>query len=263
MSFTIDFGFEEAGAPWDRAKMAILFVSRTEPTDLGRLPGPTAIADAARYVEMFELQSGITPGEVGTYAEVINQPDPLPAVAEQVVSAKNGGKLAVVVADDRRCTEHCCTENLVALWGKLGRAEADEGQLMENRSSVFAGVRAATSTAFKTIPGSVTIITARRLNQEQQTLQTALQRMDQPVYLSIDVDVLSPGVAQTPRSLEPGGLSWYALVDAMTTVAHGPGIAAVELVGTQRINPRSPCAALCAQLLVKLAGVHYFAKTLR
>ncbi len=71
----------------------------------------------------------------------------------------------------------------------------------------------------------------------------------------LDLDVLAPSVAQTSRSLEPGGLGWYDLMELIEMVFMGPGVAAADLVGTGTVNPRSPSALLGSQVLLKVAGL--------
>ena len=62
MSFTFDFGFETASAPLEEAYAALLFACLGEEGDLGKAPGPLAIAAASRYVEFFEMQVGLSQG---------------------------------------------------------------------------------------------------------------------------------------------------------------------------------------------------------
>ena len=57
------------------------------------------------------------------------------------------------------------------------------------------------------------------------------------------------------RSIEPGGLGWYELLDAIDMVFQGPGVATADLVGTAAVTPRSTAALVGAQILLKLAGL--------
>jgi arginase family enzyme len=255
MSFPLNFGFEDPAAAWNDARLAYFFVSPGRLEDLGRLPGPTAIAHASRYVEMFETQTEVTLSRIGTYCEIINEYDALDQASRRVAEAKKQGIFPVIVGEDRRTTEKCCSFPLVALWGKLCLDEADAAVCTADRSSIMCGVRAATFKAFNEIAGKATIITAREIVEQKEKLKEALARINRPVYLSVDIDVLAPGVVLSPRSIEPGGLSYYALNSILETVFSGPGVVAADLVGTKEVEPDSPAAALCAQILVKLAGL--------
>jgi agmatinase len=255
MTLRIDFGFDGPGASWTDAYLALLFACRGEAADLGRAPGPLAVADASRFIELFEMQVGLSPLDIGTYAEAVGGDDPVVAAAARAAEARVRGMFPIVIGDDRRATELHCAEPLVALWGKVGRIEADETALLERQPSILAGVRAAASNAFQAIPQTTTIVTARALAEQRESFGEALSRFRDPVHLSIDLDVLAPAVAQTSRSLEPGGLSWYGLMDAIEMVFRGPGVVAADLVGTAPVAPRTPAALLGSQILLRLAGL--------
>ncbi|MDD5309226.1 MAG: arginase family protein [Deltaproteobacteria bacterium] len=255
MAFTIDFGFETPGAPFERASLALFFASSCGPGELGRVPGAAAVADGSRYVELFEAQVGLSPLDIGAYAEVVGGADPALGAALRADEAIARGVFPIIAADDRRATAGSCRGPLVALWGTVGRTETDEAAIFEDRTSILAGVRAASARAFKAIPGSVAIIPARGLLERHDAFRTAMACIEGKVHLSIDLDVLAPAVAQAPRSVEPGGLSWYELMDAVEMVFEGPGVAAADLVGLAGVAPRSPAALLGAQILLKLAGL--------
>ncbi len=237
------------------AVIAFLFACLGEESDLGKSSGPLAIAHASRYVEYFEMQIGISPLDMGVYSRVLGSPSLSGTVWDTLISADGKGVLPIVIGDDRRMTEQCCGPPLVALWGKMGRDEADEFAILNTNTAVVAGVRTASANAFKALPTNVTILSSHAVRENKTMFEQALKELSGPVHLSIDFDVLSPGVAQTNRSLEPGGLCWYDLMDMTDMVFQHPGVASVDLVGTKHIVPQSTSALIGAQLLMHLAGV--------
>ena len=256
MPLIIDFGYSDTSTSWDDAYLALLFAAAADASQIGKASGPLAIADASRFVELFECQVGLSPLGVGTYAEAVGGDNPVVAAVERAAEARSRGMFPVVIGDDRRVTDLGCRDPLVALWGKVGRIEVDEaGTLSRSNPAILGGVRAATANAFQAIPGNVTILTASAICQHKEVFKDALSRISDPVHLSIDFDVLAPSVAQTSRSLEPGGLGWYDLMDLLEIVFDGPGVAAVDLVGTAQIAPRTPAALLGSQVLLRVAGL--------
>jgi agmatinase len=255
MTLTIDFGYSDSGASWTDAYLALLFACRGDPGDVGRASGPLAVADASRFVELFEMQVGLSPLNIGTYAEIVGGDNPIKVAAERAAEARSRGMFPVIVGEDRRVTERHCKDPLVAFWGKVGRIEIDESSLLNRYPAVLCGVRAATTNAFQAIPQNVTILTARALAEQRDMVREVLSGINDPVHLSIDLDVLSPAVAQSARSLEPGGLGWYDLMEVLELVFTGPGVAAADLVGTGSVSPRSPAALLGSQILLRLAGL--------
>jgi arginase family enzyme len=255
MPFEFDFGFETPGSGMDNARIAFLFACPGEQGDLGAASGPLAIAHASRYVEYFEMQIGISPLEMGVHSQVLGAPSLAGTVWDSFPANHRPHTLPVVIGEDRKITEQVCGPPLVALWGKMGREEADEFAILNANTTVLAGIRAASSTAFKALPGNVTILTSHTVHKDKTMLAEAFGELHDPVHLSIDLDVLSPGAAHTKRSVEPGGLSWYDLMDITEMVFHSPGVVSVDLVGTKHIEPKSTAALVGAQILMRVAGL--------
>jgi arginase family enzyme len=255
MAFAFDFGFEAPGASWNDAIVAVFFASNASTEDLATIPGPTAIADTSRYIELFEMQVGLTAQELGIYAEIVGGEDPILQAAKRASEARARGKIPFLVGANRRITEHACRNPLVALWGKVGRPESNEAALLNARETVLAGVRSATSSAFQSLTGNIAIITSKVFSMDHDVLKNALGGITGPAHLSVDLDVLAPGVVQNDRSIEPGGFSWYDLTDALEIVIEGPGIAAVDITGTEAVRPRSPAGCIGAQIILKIAGM--------
>jgi arginase family enzyme len=254
-AYSIDFGFEGRGVSWDDAKVALLLAGNAARDAMDSEPGPTALADASRYIELFEMQVGVSPMDVGVYTEVTGGKDPVASAAARAEEARRSGKFTIVVAGDRSISEHSGKAPLVALWGKLGRPEVDEETLFHSRKTILVGVRAATSTAFKVLGGDVAIVTPRAFISNGESLKDVLDNIDQPVQLSIDLDVLSPAAAQNNRSVEPGGFSWYDLMDILNMVFAAPGVSGVDITGTGAIQPRTSAASIGAQLILNIAGL--------
>ncbi|MDJ0766181.1 MAG: arginase family protein [Myxococcota bacterium] len=249
-----DFGFESRGARFEAARVAFIFVVADESCAFGKTSGPLAIADASRYAEFYDVETGAAPLAIGVCAEVAKGPNGLTSTLKRAQLALAKGIVPVVIGIDRQVTCGFKFQPIVALWGNVGRQEINEAALFKGRPSAILGVRAATCDAIPSLPQNVTITTSRDVRDGWDELTATLTPMPGPVHLSIDLDVLAPAVAQTPRSLEPGGLSWYQLIDAMEMVFSGPGVGSVDVVGTGGISPRSPAALLGAQILLKIAG---------
>jgi hypothetical protein len=253
--YTIDFGFEGRGVSFEEARVALLFAGNTLLKDLETAVGPTALADASRYIELFEMQVGVSPMDIGVYTEIIGGEDPSASAIIRSKAASAAGKTAIRVAGSRRIAEDGGREPLVARWGKIGRSEADEASLFHGRQTVLVGIRAATFDAFKAMGGNIAVVTPKAFLGNKEALTDIIDKIKTPVHLSIDLDVLAPGVVQLARSVEPGGFSWYNLMDALEILFNGPGVSSVDITGTETISPRSPAACLGAQLIINIAGL--------
>jgi arginase family enzyme len=255
MAFEFDFGFEGPCASFDDALVTVFFASNAAREDLGTTAGPIAVADTSRYIELFELQVGLSAAEIGLFAEVTGGEDPVVQASRRAREARDRGKIPIVVGSTRRITEQSCRDPLVALWGKVGRPESNESSVLNARQTVLVGVRSATSSAFQALTGNIAVITAKIFSMDHDVLKRQLSALTEPVHLSVDLDVLAPGVVQNDRSIEPGGLTWYDLVDAIQLVSEGPGIAAMDITGTEAVRPKSPAGLIGAQIILKVAGM--------
>lgn len=254
--YTIDFGFEGKAALWEDAQMVLLFASNAAAAEVETAPGPTALADASRYIELYEMQVGISPMDIGVYAEVIGGPDPIARACARSKAAVREGKTPVLVGGNRRVTEDGDTQPLITMWGTMGRPEVDESALFAGRQVVLVGVRAASYSAFQAIgAGDVAVVTPKAFKEDADSLGSVLEKIETPVHLSIDYDVLAPAVAQNRRSIEPGGFSWYELMSILASVFKGPGVSFIDITGTEQIQPRTAAASLGAQLITNLAGL--------
>ncbi len=253
--YTFDFGFEGRSVYWEDAAVAMLFASNVVEENFDTAAGPTAIADASRFIELYEMQVGVSPMDVGIYAEIMGGDDPVVSVRGRAEEAMAAGKIPIMVGGDRRIAKEDTGEPLIIVWGKLGRPEVDEAALFGERQTILVGVRAAASSAFKALKGDVTIVPPKVFNDDPEALSEFIGKVEFPVHLSVDLDVLSPCVVQYNRSVEPGGLSWYSLMELMEMIILGPGVSKVSIAGTREMQPRTPAAALGAQLLLNISGL--------
>lgn len=255
MGFPFDFGFEGSRVELGDAKLGLFFVTTGDVGSLGRVPGAAALADASRYVEFFDMQGELNALGIGVYAELSGPGDPIEATLERVREAESRGVFSIVIADDRTVVPKYYECPLVALWGKLGRSEREESLLSMEKGTCLVGVRAATKEAFHKLSDQATIVTSESIYRDRTVLDGVVETLKEPVHLSIDYDVLAPGVVEGARSLEPGGFSWYELMLVLEKLFFGPGVRSAQIVGTENIPAKTPAALLGAQLLTKIAGL--------
>jgi len=118
------------------------------------------------------------------------------------------------------------------------------------------GVRSLSRKEYELAQGDPRINTffAHELPQRWDELLATLDALEGPVYLTLDVDGLDPGVIPSTGTPQPGGLSWFQTVEIIQHVAHAPqarliGADVVELVA----SPHAPgCDLAAARLASKL-----------
>jgi agmatinase len=103
------------------------------------------------------------------------------------------------------------------------------------------------------------IFKAREL-QAPEGWQAALEHLKGlagPVYLTIDLDVLDPGIMPGVGTPEPGGLSFYQVLTIMETLALRGPVVGLDLVELAPIPGHKVSEFTAARLLYKALGYLY------
>jgi arginase len=87
-----------------------------------------------------------------------------------------------------------------------------------------------------------------------EAMLAAARRLDGPVYLSVDLDVLDPAFAPGISHAEPGGLSTRELIAVVQAIPHGRLVAA-DVVELNPLNDlRDLTARVAAKLVKEIVG---------
>jgi agmatinase len=87
-----------------------------------------------------------------------------------------------------------------------------------------------------------------------------LKAISGPVYLSIDLDALDPGIMPAVGTPEPGGLSYAQVLSIMETLAQRGPIIGLDLVELAPIPGHTVSEFTAARLLYKALGYIYHSR---
>jgi len=87
-----------------------------------------------------------------------------------------------------------------------------------------------------------------------------LQSLTGPVYVTIDADVFDPGLVPAVGTPEPGGLSYYQVMDILRTVAGRGPIVGLDLVELAPIPGHRVSEFTAARVLYKALGYMYHSR---
>jgi len=87
-----------------------------------------------------------------------------------------------------------------------------------------------------------------------------LQSLTGPVYVTIDADVFDPGLVPAVGTPEPGGLSYYQVLDILRTVAGRGPIVGLDLVELAPIPGHRVSEFTAARVLYKALGYMYHSR---
>ncbi len=86
-------------------------------------------------------------------------------------------------------------------------------------------------------------------------VQRALAPLPEQVYLTIDVDVLDPSVMPATGTPEPGGLSWFQLLELLERLTRRHQVVGFDLVELSPVPGLHHAEFTCARLAYHLLGM--------
>jgi agmatinase len=249
---------------------------------------PDAVLDASAYVEFFDEVLEAEPFRLGISTL---QPPPVPKnpgkMIEALRKAASGplsmDKFTIVLGGD-----HSISQGFhLALTDKYGPvsvvqldAHADLRDTYENsrfsHACIMSRLRDMTSHTLQIGIRALSVEEADRMKREEIQvctmhafrsghfdLQSALARLPDPVFVTLDVDVLDWSVVWSTGTPEPGGMTWdeiLRLLEMIFSMKKVVGADLVELSHDER-DRNSPYAA--ARLLYKMFGFQFHASLRR
>lgn len=240
--------------------------------------GPAAILHASQQLELFD---GISiPAELGIHTQeyfscTCSAEEMLDRIGENISEVLKNEKIPVVLGG-----EHTITAG--ALLGVTGRyknfglvqfdAHADLRNTYDNnRYSHACVMRRALDMG---IPLYQIGVRSLSFAEEQLRRKENIGRLDaahiaaagipenilpaafpEDIYLTIDVDVFDPGIMPATGTPEPGGLSWYQVMQALTSVIQGRRVIGFDVVELAPISGLHAPDFLTARLIYNLFGM--------
>ncbi|MBI5584442.1 MAG: agmatinase, partial [Deltaproteobacteria bacterium] len=85
-------------------------------------------------------------------------------------------------------------------------------------------------------------------------------RPDPDIYLSVDVDVFDPGLLPGTGTPEPGGLSWYSVLEAVRLISNHGTIRGLDLCELMPIPGSRQSEFIAAKLIFKILSMVLYKK---
>jgi agmatinase len=87
-----------------------------------------------------------------------------------------------------------------------------------------------------------------------------LEVLKDKVYITIDLDVFDPSIMPAVGTPEPGGLSWYLVLDMLKSIAQSKDIIGFDVVELAPIEGNIASDFLAAKLIYRILGYIFFEK---
>jgi agmatinase len=96
---------------------------------------------------------------------------------------------------------------------------------------------------------------ARQAHRDPDWLQRALQDLEGPIYISLDVDGLDPALMPGTGTPEPGGLNWNQVSDWLMAVCQGREVVGLDIVELAPMPGQALSDFVAARLLYRALGL--------
>ena len=90
------------------------------------------------------------------------------------------------------------------------------------------------------------------MRQDPTWVESVVESLSGPVYITIDVDGMDPAIMPATGTPEPGGLSWYELLDLLRATFEKRRVVACDVVELSPIPGMHAPNFLCAKLIYKM-----------
>lgn len=277
----VPFSFLASKDSYEESKYVILCVpyDSTESWATGVRFGPTAVIEASRYMDNYDIELGIFTSEMGVYTlfelPVLGKPENtmMEIVETSVSEVVSDGKVPVVLGG-----EHTVSLPVVMAL----KDEVDHVVVLDAHPDLYdeyEGRRISQATVCRRISelvASVTLVGVRTMGiEEKEFLEKSnnikvihsydLHRRnkidfsflkDKKIYISVDVDVLDPPYVPCVGNPEPGGLNYREVLDIIRGIIEIGDVRCIDFVEFSPCPGMRSDAYLVARLVQKAIGYH-------
>lgn len=283
------FGLSEDYSSRENSRVAIIPVPYESTTTYGKgtKDGPQALLDASQQVELFDDELWIEPFKIGIHTVGSINVDPVDDTTEnpfsQITEAVRplveiqkfpiiiGGEHSISAGAARACIDKYPDLSILHIDAHCNLRTSYEGNAHGNASVAYqlykmlpkpniaqVGVR---NISWEEVAWmeeeepNINIFWAR--NQDKWDVNEILNTLSDEVYLSISADSLDSGIMPATGHPEPGGLSWYNLLELIKLVCVRKHVVAADLTELSPIAGLTAPNFLAAKLIYKLIGYRF------
>lgn len=280
------FGLPDEFSAPENSKVAIVPVPYEATTSYGKgtAKGPEAILKASQQVELFDEELWVEPYKIGiqTVAPVVMEPvtaeteSPFQELRDVIAPLIEFGKFPVVLGGEHSlslgavaaCADRYPDLSVLQIDAHADLRESYEGNPYSHASvsyHIYQGLPSPliTQVGIRNISaGEVEWLEKERPNvnifwarhQDRWNYHEIVSTLSDNVYLTIDIDGLDGGIMPSTGTPEPGGMTWYQLMELIKLVCVKKNVVGADIVELSPIDNLHAPDFLAAKLLYKLIG---------
>ena len=259
---------------------------RTVTYQTGTERGPEAILRASANLEWYDIELGTEPYRHGICT--LPAPEPLAMASSSVmvtwVGAKArrileagkfpvllGGEHSVSIGAVRAAAKRHPDLTVLSFDAHTDLRDRFNGSPLNHAcvmrrvlavaTPVLVGIRSTHLEANRTIlKRNIAMFPAQEVLFDKSFTRRLLRALGPTVYISIDLDVLDPGLVPATGTPEPGGIGWYDLLGLLRLVFEHRTVVAADVVELRPLEGNAAPDYLAAKLVYKLIGYKYHSR---
>lgn len=236
--------------------------------------GPQAIIDASDSIELYDVNTETEAYTAGIYTDKylydFSSPE---AMAESVYKRVShflqrgksigvlGGEHSVSIGAIRAVSEKFENLSILQIDAHADLRESYHGsknnhacvmrRAQEVANVVQVGIRSICTEEMDAVVEE-NLFYAHKIRHDKDWMQKVMNRLDDNVYLTIDLDGLDPSVLPATGTPLPGGLFWYDLIDLLELLFQTKKVVAFDVVELCPLPDSKASDALAAVLTYKI-----------
>jgi agmatinase len=284
------FGLPDEFSNKDHSKVVIVPVPYEATVSYGKgtSKAPAAVLEASQQVELFDDELWIEPHKIGIYTHEAVLMDPVvgaesptafqalhdvisPIIETGKFPISIGGEHSLSLGAIKACAKRYPDLSILQIDAHGDLRKSYDGNPYSHASVAYHVYKALpqpliTQVGIRNISQeeanwleedkpNINIFWAR--NQERWNFHEIIHTLSDNVYLTIDVDGLDSSVMPSTGTPEPGGMSWYQLIDLIKVLCIRKNVVGADIVELAPIPNLHAPDFLVAKLLYKLIGYRY------
>ncbi|MBI2810178.1 MAG: agmatinase [Candidatus Melainabacteria bacterium] len=284
------FGLPEEFSNKDNSKVVIVPVPYEATVSYGKgtSKGPAAVLHASQQVELFDDELWVEPHKIGIYTHDAVNMDPVigeetptafqplyDAISPIIESSKFpisiGGEHSLSLGAIKACAKRYPDLSILQIDAHGDLRKSYDGNPYSHASVAYHVYKALpqpliTQVGIRNISQeevnwleedkpNINIFWAR--HQDRWNFHEIIHTLSDNVYLTIDVDGLDSSVMPSTGTPEPGGMSWYHLIELIKVLCIRKNVVGADIVELSPIENLHAPDFLVAKLLYKLIGYRY------
>ncbi len=238
----------------------------------GAEKGPRALLDASVNLENYDIETGTEAYKQGIFTdspvEEKSSPDAMvDAVKKRVADHLDEGRMVIVIGGEhsvsigaiKAYSERYKDLTILQLDAHTDLRDEYHGEknnhacvmkrAKESCPIVQVGIRSMDSSE---LSETGSIFYAKEIHEDDSWIDKAISKLNENVYITIDLDVFDPGVMPSTGTPEPGGLDWYQVTGFLRKVFKQKNVVGFDVVELcPNIHNKAP-DFMAAKLIYKL-----------